>query len=154
MLITHWCFSCCWAVLTLSQGFFSFSYYSASEEAGWTQQARRGHSQDSWPQLAKGIFHTMWHHAQYINWGELAGQHCGSRIGWVSASGWWAIVLCVTCFVYSSSSSSIFPSSSVVLNCLYLNPWVLGFFCRFSPPSHWVEGSDWVAAWCLIAGWG
>lgn len=36
MLITHWCYSCCWAVLTLSEGLSSFSC-PASKEAGGTR---------------------------------------------------------------------------------------------------------------------
>lgn len=47
-----------------SQGFFSFSYCSASGKAGSAQEARRGHNQDSWPRLDKGIFHTIWCHAE------------------------------------------------------------------------------------------
>jgi len=42
--------------------------------------------------------------------------------------GWWAIVLCITHFVYSIITIIIIvviiPSFSVLLNCLYLNPWV------------------------------
>ncbi|KAK4814538.1 hypothetical protein QYF61_022257 [Mycteria americana] len=34
------------------------------------QEAGRGHSQDSWPQLAKGMFHTISHHAQHIKLGK------------------------------------------------------------------------------------
>jgi len=71
MLITHWCFSCCWAVLTLSQGVFSFSYWPASKEAGWAPEAGRGHSRDSWPQLIKGTPHTTWCHIKHINQGKL-----------------------------------------------------------------------------------
>ena len=67
MLMAHWCF-CCWLFI-LSQGLFSF-LGPASERAGGARETGRGHSQDRWPKLAKGIFHTIWHHAEYINWGK------------------------------------------------------------------------------------
>lgn len=57
MLATHWCLSCCIAVLAQSQGLFCCSCCPASEEAG------RGRNQDRWPRLIKGMFHTMWCHA-------------------------------------------------------------------------------------------
>jgi len=52
----------------LSQGLFSFP---CSARQGGAQEMGREHSQDSWLKLTKGIFHTIWHHAQYINGGEL-----------------------------------------------------------------------------------
>lgn len=36
------------------------------------QEAGRENSQDSWQKLATGIFHNTEHHAQCINWGNLA----------------------------------------------------------------------------------
>lgn len=63
MVITHLCFSCCRAVLTLSQWLFSFSHCPASKEAGGAQEDQRGQNQDSWPKLAKGISHTWGHGA-------------------------------------------------------------------------------------------
>jgi len=42
-------------------------------QRGDEQEAGRECRQDSWPKLTKGIFHTIWHHAQHINWGELVG---------------------------------------------------------------------------------
>ena len=87
MLITHRCFSCCWAVFTLNQG-LSSSHALPAEKVGDAQEAGKGHSQDSWPKLAKGIFHTIWHHAQYINWGELAGGRARcSGTSWASVVG-------------------------------------------------------------------
>ena len=35
------------------------------QQAG-VQEAGREHGQDSWPELAKGISHTMERHAQYV----------------------------------------------------------------------------------------
>lgn len=46
--ITRWYCSCCWAVLTASQGPFSFPSH---QQGGWgTQEAGRRHSQGNWPQ--------------------------------------------------------------------------------------------------------
>ena len=71
VLIIQRCFPYCWAVLTQSQGLSCFSHHPASEEAGGAQEVGKGHSRDSWPQLTKGIFHTIisfhtipYHHAQ------------------------------------------------------------------------------------------
>ena len=73
VLIAQGCFSYCWAVLTQSQGLCCSSPHPASEEAGGAQGVGRGHSRDSWPQLTKGIFHTIWHHAQHIKLEEEEG---------------------------------------------------------------------------------
>ena len=52
------------------QGLFCSSPHPTSEQAGGAQEAGRGHSQDSWPQLTKGMSHTIGHHAQHIKLGE------------------------------------------------------------------------------------
>ena len=88
MLISHWYFSCCWAVLTLGQGLFGFSYYPASEEAGDAHAAGKEHSQDNWPKLAKGIFYTMSRHAEQENWGELARGWQLLLRGWLGFGQW------------------------------------------------------------------
>ena len=74
VLITQGCFRYCWAVLTQSQGLFCFSPHPTSEQAGGAQEAGRGHSRDSWPQLTKGIVHTIGCHAQLIKLGEEEGR--------------------------------------------------------------------------------
>ena len=61
-------------MLTQSQGLFCFSHHPTREEAGGAQGVGRGHSWDSWPQLTKGIFQTMWRHAQHIKLGEEEGR--------------------------------------------------------------------------------
>ena len=61
------------------QGLFSFSCPGQCV-------AGRGHSQDSRPELAKGLFHTIWRHAQYINCADLAREHRGSGTSWASVS--------------------------------------------------------------------
>lgn len=57
VLITYWCVSCCSA----PQAALSVSRWQGAQEA------ERGHSQDSWPQLTQGIFQTTWQCAQHIN---------------------------------------------------------------------------------------
>lgn len=37
------------------------------------KETGREHSWGRWPKVAKGIFHSIERHAQYINWGELPG---------------------------------------------------------------------------------
>ena len=74
VLITQGCFCYCWAVLTQSQGLFCSSHHPTSEWAGGAQGVGRGHSRDSWPQLTKGISHTIWRHAQHIKLGEEEGR--------------------------------------------------------------------------------
>ena len=88
LMITQRCFSYCWAVLTQSEGLFCFSPYSTSEEAGGGQEAGRGHSQDSWPQLTKGIFQTIGCHAQHIK--------LGAEVGRGGCSEWWRLPSQVT----------------------------------------------------------
>ena len=134
MLVTRWCFSCCWAVLTLTQGLFSFSHSPASEEAGGAPEAGRAHNQDSWPQLAT---HTVWCHGEHINWGELdRGRHTCAGTALVSVSGWWATALCITCFEYSFII--VFPSFSVLLNFTLTHE----FYLFSSPLPHPTAGGE------------
>jgi len=48
--------------------------WPANEKAWTAQEAGKGHSWDNWPKLAKGIFHTIWRHAQHIKLGEEEGR--------------------------------------------------------------------------------
>ena len=63
----------------------TFQFPMLCQQAG-VQEAGREQSWGSWPELAKGIFHTMEHHAQYINRGELA-RRCRLLLGHWSAGG-------------------------------------------------------------------
>lgn len=60
MLVIHWCFQ-----LLLSSTcpkIRIFQLLMPRQQEGWrTQDVKRGCSQDSWPKLAKTIFHTVWH---------------------------------------------------------------------------------------------
>lgn len=51
-------------MLIQHQGLFCLSHRPACEQAAGAQSLGKGHSQESWPQLTRGIFHTMWCLAQ------------------------------------------------------------------------------------------
>jgi len=158
-LITQGCFSYCWAAFTQSQSLFGSSHRPASEWAGGAQESGRGRSQDSWPQLAKGILHATRHHARHTKLGKKeAGGHFGmmafvfpsNRYPWWSpaflevaehwpADGkWWINSL----FWFACAQLLLY-----LLNCLYLNPRVSSLL-RFwsSPTSH--QG-EWVSS-CVV----
>lgn len=59
VLITHQCFSYCWAVLAQYQHSFS-KFPSPHQGAGGKQDPGKGHNQASWPKLSKGVFHAIW----------------------------------------------------------------------------------------------
>lgn len=90
-----------------------------------------------------------------VNWGELArGAHHSSRTGWhQSESGeqlHWASFVFTYLFIWGFFCLLIiiivFPSFSILLNCLYLNPPVL----QFSPQPH-SEGAEQTAVRCWVA---
>jgi len=53
-------------VPTQHHGLFCPSPHPTSEQPGGAPGTERGHSRDSWPQLAKGISHTVRRRAQQI----------------------------------------------------------------------------------------
>jgi len=56
-----------------------FPAFHTSKEAGDAKEAGRGHSQDSWLQLNKGILHTSQCYAQQYKWGGIfQGCHCST----------------------------------------------------------------------------
>lgn len=99
MRIAQWCFSSCWAGLTMSQGVFNFSCCSASKEAEGAQGAEKEHSWESWPQLTKGIFHTIRHHAEQgmgqLVW-EVATAAQGLEENWLAGGE----LLCASLVLY------------------------------------------------------
>lgn len=56
VLITHWYFSHCWAVLTQHQDLFCFSVFPTSKQTGSAQEVERRHNWDSWTQMKKGYY--------------------------------------------------------------------------------------------------
>lgn len=103
------------AVLTMSQGLFSFSCCSASREAESAQEAEKEHSWKSWPQLAKGILHAIWHHAEQgmgqLVW-ELATAAQELEGNCLAGD---EIALSITSLVYSFIIITTFPFFSVKL---------------------------------------
>ena len=98
-LIAHQWHSCCWAVPYRAKA-ISVSQLCTLPCQWWVegaQGAKRTQNQDSWPKMAKEIFHTVWHHMKkQYNWGELT-------MGTAAAFGdWLAIIWQVlsNCFVH------------------------------------------------------
>lgn len=60
LLIIHQWLGYCWAVLAQCHSFLFFYLYPTLPQ--WV--SGRGHNWDSWPELAKGIYHTVYNHAQ------------------------------------------------------------------------------------------
>lgn len=69
-LKTQGYFCYCWSVLAQSPSLSCSSPHPISGEAGGSQEAGRGHSRNSWPQLIPDIFLSIWHHVQHIELGE------------------------------------------------------------------------------------
>ena len=64
---------------TQHHGLFCPSPHPTSEQPGGAPGTERGHSQDSWPQLAKGISHTVRRRAQQI---KLVEEGKGGHSEW------------------------------------------------------------------------
>lgn len=125
------------------------------------QEVGREHIHDSWPELSTGIFHTVIHPAQCINWEPanlLASSFyltVGVKLSWMSWIGQLVVSICIVhhfCFMSFMSPSPlpvsiiaiiiiiIISSSSFQLpknSCL--NPLVLPSF--FLPPPEWRKTS-------------
>lgn len=66
---------------------FLFLVLPCQQQAQDAQGAGKAHSQNSWPKLPRGIFHSTWHHS-VIMLGEVGWvSYCSSRTGWASV-GW------------------------------------------------------------------
>ena len=65
------------SLLTQCQDIFCFSRFPASQLAGGAQIVGRGHSQDSWSQLTKWMFHARWCCAQEQKLEEGEGRKGG-----------------------------------------------------------------------------
>lgn len=154
MLITQGYFICCWAVLLESVGLGAFPPHPTREQAGGAQEAGRGHSQDSWPKLAKEIPHITCHHCQYITFGK-AGRwqllRTWSAGGEFSSQEFLRQCICIGHHLfYSISVHIIFPSHFCPTE-LYLSQpadfsllWLL-LLSTFSTLSK----SERMAGWCL-----
>lgn len=120
--------------LFLSGLLFPMLYQWAS-----AQGAGREPSQDSWPELVEGIFHTL-EHAQYINWGELY-RSCRSVTGqWVMKNcivrhlSFWGFITLYHYFCGCCCLLLLWWWRCIlchVLNCSYINICILLFFQIF-----------------------
>ena len=138
------------------------------------QQARRKQGQDTWPKLAKGVFHTTVRHAQNRNCGETPRRDRSLlRSGWVSVG--WVVSNCIVHhlgllwgffpLLVFYSVPSLFPLSSLlllpllvaVLYCtliieLFLFQPVRFTFFQFPSPSCPGQVSKWLRGSELLAG--
>lgn len=118
-----------------------------------SQNLGGGTTKNSWPEISKGTFRTIWRHAQYIDWGSCWGWRRGMA-AWEWAEHWVQVVSnCITYFIYSLCYYYIFSPCAIPLNWPYLNPWVFTSFFSFSSPSHQGVGrSDQTAAASTLTG--
>lgn len=114
--------------------------------------AEGAQNKDSWPELAKRIFHTIWHQVKKAIKLRGVGQGCSHWSGtvWASAGGWWAMMLCITCFVNVSlhwlnwfrTQASIYPKSiSMLAGCLLHQLLVPKRLREHRKHFSWLEGS-------------
>lgn len=91
ILIIHWWFCCSQVVKD----------FLASHALPCAQKAGMEESQDSWPKQAKGVFLTVWCHAQYISCSWPRGKYCCSGVNKLLVS--WQQLHCVSLFCKHSS---------------------------------------------------
>lgn len=137
VLMTQASFCYCWAVLAWSQGLFCSSPHPICEEAGSAQGIGTAHPRgyptpyvvilviQSWEKKEEwGAFVLIVHDGALLFWGwlNILPAH-GNR--WVNSM----LCLCAWLLLY-------------LLNCLYLNPWMVSILSLwFFPPFH-VGGSE------------
>lgn len=146
LLIAHWCFK-----LLLSNAYTKLKTFwlliLPCYHGGWGhircwEGTEPGQDDPNWPKGDSICLGIMLNNIIWGNWADAAQGVSRHH----SASGWWPIALCINFLEYSfiiMLSIIIFPSFSVLLNCLYLNPWVLSFFQVLSPQHCGV--SEWMA---------
>lgn len=126
VLTIHQCFSSCWAQLAQCPALPCFTCCPASEEAESAPGAGGDAARTAGPDCpdVPGLVASC----SGIKRGQLAGGCC-SGTGWAPVSCWWAVALCITCFI-----------------CSYF------LFGSLPCPSGGVE-SEWRALWCLAGCW-
>lgn len=150
-----------------SQGPFCLSPHPTREQAGDAQGVGTGHNLDGWPQLIRGIFHTIWYHAQNITtvgkqkeWENVQSHsNCLPKLplhvmessfpgdGWIPTCTWEAvkeffILLCL----YEQFLLYLW-------NCLYQKPQVFSVLLSwFSPTSHPRGVNEWLSGAQLPSG--
>ena len=123
MLITHWYFGCCWAVITQSQGLFTLP---CQWGAGGTQGLRgnkTGTTDPDWPKGCPILDGVMLSNESGRRW-PVGGCCCCLETGWASVGLWWKmgcaalvtfILLVVGFFLFPFSFSFSFFSFSFSL---------------------------------------
>lgn len=116
----------------------------------------KGHGQDRWPEPTKGIFHTLGHYAQDLNW-DRGWQWGWSLLGDRLGIGQWVMNNSTVCHLFLSLSLlSLFLLQLLfmfyftlfqVLDCSYLSLWVLPF--SESPPHLTRVGGEWMRG-CMM----
>lgn len=132
-LIRHGCFSCCWVVLIISQGHFSFLLPCQQGTGRWEgyEELEKDRTRTDDPNWLEGCLIHYMPACGTVNWGELArGAYHSSRTGWHQSEG--GEQLHCASFVFTYLFVCLFfiiiiviPSFSVLSNCLYVNPPVL-----------------------------
>ena len=142
-----------WSWLNSACTAFSLSH-SAPQQTGWDiQEAGRGHSQDSWPQLPKGISHTIEHHAQQFN------SSTGRRRGGVCFPGYLLLRDCLGIGLLLGGKQLLWHHSFLILFPLLIELSLhqpincLAFFLPILS-SALLGGVSWCLHGSLAAGWG
>lgn len=99
-----------------------------------------GHCQDSWPELAKGVYDTRWHHARGRWAGGGGGVIAQGILAGHRASGSQQIALLISHFVYFFISTPviIFLFSCHPCKLSLSQPKSFSFFFQFFSPSYCV----------------
>lgn len=151
-LITHQCFSCCWTVLTPTQGLFNCSYSLAIKVSG------RRKKQDRWPKMIERMFYTIWCHAQQWKWGKIVDDRAIATQGLVEHQTGIKQSHCAPLVLYiifiNNNTNIIFPSSflsfcSIRLSLSQLTSFT--FFLIFALIQ--LGENEWTTVWCLPACW-
>lgn len=141
--ITLWCFSCCWAVLILSQGLVG-SHSALPEKAAGAQGAGRDTARTT--DQRDVPYHVAWWWT--IKLRVLAGGLLCSGTGWAPLTALWtACFECLWTLLLHFSNMKIyyciFPSFSVLSSCLYPHSWVLPFLpSQGWAVSEWTDGAE------------
>ena len=108
---------------------FSFSFCSAS---GGVQGAGRGENKDSWPKLAKGMFHSIWRPIRAIKTERSVWR---ATVAWgLAGISWWVVRNCLVHHLFYKYAYRnciyhyhyyYFSPFSVLANSFYLILWVL-----------------------------
>lgn len=111
-----------------------------------SQNLEGGTTKNSWPEISKGTFRTIWRHAQYIDWGSywrwrrgVAAWECADYCVQVLGN-------CITCFIYSLCCYLFSLCRSLKLT--LTQP--MSFYLFLLIPG---DGEEWSSSCCFNADW-